>query len=124
MTDEARGVDANEAPAILFEDQKEFALSSRGLQLVLKKSASEMVQRDVDKFMKRFSEQTQGNSQAEDNGKTLRAALRADWIETLVTPTRVVRNGNDVDELPPAVVRWAAEIIDRVYNKTREVPNA
>lgn len=124
MSDEPATDVQDEAPAIDFSDQKEFSLASRGLRLVLKRSANELVQRDLDKFMARFTAQKQGNSTVEDNGKTLRAALQADWVEALVTPARVIKSGNDVDEMRPADVRWAAQMIDRVYARCREVPNA
>ncbi len=107
-----------------FEERTEFEHEPLHLKMVLRKSVNDLVQRDVDKFMRKFAEQSQGASVAEDNGKTLRAALRADWIATLSTPQKVITSGNDVDDMKLAQVRWAAEIVDMVYNKAREIPNA
>jgi hypothetical protein len=107
-----------------FGELREFAHEALQCRLVLRKCPNDLVQRDMDKFMKRFGEQPQGGSVPEDNGKTLRAAFRADWIESLTTPGGPVMTGNDVDNMKPAHVRWAAEIIDRVYTTAREIPNA
>ncbi len=107
-----------------FEERTVFEHEALKLRLVLCKCTSDMVQRDIDKFMRKFGEQSQGQSIAEDNGKTLRAALWSDWIESLVTPSGPIARGNDVDGMKPSHVRWAAEIIDKVYNKAREIPNA
>jgi hypothetical protein len=112
-------------------ERKDFYHANLGVRLVLKKSANDLVQRDMDKFMKRFTEQTQGNSVVEDNGKTVRAAMRADWVESLAVPdqenpgsAKPILSGNDVDGMKPAHVRWVAGIIDQIYNTAREVPNA
>ncbi len=107
-----------------FEERTEFEHHALRLKMVLRKCADDLVQRDIDKFMRKFSEQSQGQSVAEDNGKTLRAALWADWIDSLVTPKGPIVKGNDVDGMKPSHVRWAAEILDRVYNKARDIPNA
>lgn len=106
-----------------FGEQREFEHAGLKCRLLLRKCANDLVQRDMDKFMNRFGEQQQGNSIVEDNGKTLRAAFRAEWIESLITPGGPVMTGNDVDNMKPAHVRWAAEIIDRVYTIAREIPN-
>jgi hypothetical protein len=109
---------------VKFSDQTTFDHNGLGLRLVLRKSANDLVQRDIDKFMRKFAEQPQSLSTAVDNGLTLRAALRSDWIESLTTPAGAIATGNDVDGMKPSHVRWAAEIIDRIYNTAREIPNA
>jgi hypothetical protein len=116
-------VDGDEE-VVPFADLTEFTQEALGLRLVLRKSLNEMRQRDMDKFLKRYLEQPQGNSQYEDWGKSLRAALRADWIETFNVPGQSVLNGNEVDELRPVQVRWAGQIINRIFNLAFELPNA
>ncbi len=107
-----------------FADRRVFQHAGLGLHLEMHKCANDLVQRDMDKFMKRFAEQPQGTSVAEDNGKTVRAALRAEWIDLLSTPAGAILSGNDVDNMKPSHVRWVAGIIDQIYNTAREVPNA
>ena len=98
--------------------QKEFSLNGSGLRFVLVKSASELVQRDMDRFFAAYARFPQGNTVPEDNGKTLRAAVEAGWI---AEPQLSV---GDVDNLKPGHVRWYARCIDQVITKAREIPNA
>ena len=106
------------------KEQKEFEHAKMGVRLVLRHSAEEMVQRDVDKFMSVYQKQPQGGTIPEDNGKTLRAAFTAGWIESLTTPKGAVTSAEAVDEMKPAHVRWCAQQIDAVYVGARDIPNA
>ncbi len=95
----------------------EFTHQKLALRLVLPEAA-DLKQRDVDKFMAAFSAQKQGNSPREDNGKTLRAALKAGWVKD----SEPALKAEQVDDLSPAVVRWFAERIDRLYVEASTVP--
>jgi hypothetical protein len=103
--------------------QRNFDHASLDLHLVLRRAADDLTQNDVDKFMAAFAGQTQGNTPPEDNGKTLRAALAAGWVESFTAKGEAIVKPDQVDGMKPAHVRWAALQIDRVYNKAREVPN-
>jgi hypothetical protein len=104
--------------------QKEFEHAKLGLRLIVRASADDLVQRDMDKFMAAYQKQTQGASLPEDNGKTVRAAFTAGWIESLTTPKGAISTAADVDEMKPAQVRWVAQQIDAIYSKARDIPNA
>ena len=104
--------------------QKEFEHAKMGVRLIVRASADDLVQRDMDKFMAAYQKQSQGASVPEDNGKTLRAAFTAGWIESLTTPKGAVTVAAEVDEMKPAHVRWAAQQIDAIYSKARDIPNA
>jgi hypothetical protein len=104
--------------------QREFEHAKMGLRLIVVRSADDLVQRDMDKFMAAYQKQAQGASLPEDNGKTVRAAFTAGWIESLTTPKGPVTNADEVDGMKPAHVRWAAQQIDAIYSKARDIPNA
>ena len=127
MTDQAPTVQAS--PRLItpdvevpFRAQKYFTHPLLGMTMTMRSTVDEMVQRDMDKFLKKYNEQPQGNAPAEDDGKTLRAALRADWIESLVTPKRIISRGDDVDEMHPSEVAWAAGVLNQIFNTVRQVP--
>jgi len=98
------------------EEREHKALKTR----IVLKDAEELTQGDVDRFMAEFNAQAQGNSIPEDNGKTVRAALKAGWITEI---TEEPRTPESVDTWKPARVRWYAMQIDRVYVKARTIPN-
>lgn len=118
-------MDKAQKPVDVFTgDSRMFDHAGLGLRLVLRHSADELTQWAVDKFMDAYQSQSQGSSLSEDNGKTLRAALAAGWVEAFTTPKGDIIEAAQVDGMRPAHVRWAATQIDRVYAKAREVPNA
>lgn len=92
---------------------------SLNTRLVLK-GAEELTQGDVDRFMAAFNAQPQGNSIPEDNGKTVRAALKAGWITEI---SEEPHTAESVDGWRPSHVRWYAMQIDRMYAEARAVPN-
>jgi hypothetical protein len=114
------------------EDAQEVAIGSKrefdhvklGVRLILRHSADDLTQDEVEKFMGAYQKQPQGTSLPEDNGKTLRSALEAGWIEAFSTPKGEITQAAQVGTLKPAVVRWAATQIDLVYNEARKIPNA
>jgi len=102
---------------------KEFT-NGDATRLTLMKSADELTQRDMDAFFSAYGRYPQGNTVSEDNGKVLRAAFDARWIAELITPRGVVKAAPEVNDMQPWAVRWAAQQIDQVINKAREIPNA
>lgn len=52
-----------------------------------------------------------------NRGNIVKAAMRSGWITSDYTP-------EGVDELPPWVVKWMAEEIAGLYNRTQAIPNA
>ncbi len=103
---------------------REFAIDGTGTRLVLRKGADELTQRDVDKFFEAYRSYPQGNTVTEDNGKTVRAAFDAKWIEEFTTPKKQLATASDVNDTHPSYIRWAAMQIDQVIGKAREIPNA
>lgn len=102
---------------------REFTLDSMGARLILSKGADDLEQKDFDLFYKFYGGYAQGNYRTEDEGKTLRAALEARWIESLTFPDGEVKTIQDVNRLhPQRKVRWAAMQIDAVIAKAREIP--
>jgi hypothetical protein len=104
--------------------KREFEHAKLGTRLVLRHSAEDLAQDEMERFMAVYQKQPQGASLPEDNGKTLRAALEAGWVESFTTPKGEITQAAQVGGLKPAVVRWAAMQIDLVYSKAREIPNA
>jgi hypothetical protein len=104
--------------------QREFEHAKLGVRLIVRAAADDLLQRDVDKFMAAYQKQPQGTTPPEDNGKTVRAAFQAGWIETVSTPKGPITDAAQVDEMKPAHVRWVAQRIDAIYNQAREIPNA
>jgi hypothetical protein len=104
--------------------KREFNHAKLGLRLILRHSADDLVQDEMERFMALYQKQPQGASLPEDNGKTLRAALDAGWVESFATPKGEITQAAQVGTLKPSVVRWAAMQIDLVYSKAREIPNA
>ncbi len=101
---------------------REFDLDGVGLKLVLAKGADDLTQRDVDAFFEAYRKYPQGNTVTEDNGKTVRAAFDAKWILEFMTPKRALSFAADVNETHPSYVRWAAQQIDAVIARAREIP--
>ena len=101
---------------------REFHLDGTGVSLKLRKGADDLTQRDVDLFFAAYRVYPQGNTVSEDNGKTVRAAFAAKWIEEFITPARALTTPGDVDETHPSYIRWAAAQIDTVIAKAREIP--
>lgn len=93
-------------------------------RLMLTKSADDLTQRDMDAFFAAYARYPQGNTIAEDNGKVVRAAFDARWISELTTPRGQVKTSFEVNDMQPWAVRWAAQQIDALIGKAREVPNA
>jgi hypothetical protein len=87
------------------------------LKLKLKFNADELRQGDLEAFMAAYASfKHLGTTLPEDNGKTLRAAIKAGWIEE---PKMAL---DDVAAMRPVTVRWYAEQIDSVYTKARTIP--
>ncbi len=101
---------------------REFQLDGAGVSLKLRKGADDLTQRDLDNFFAAYRLYPQGNVIAEDNGKTVRAAFDAKWIEEFITPQRTLTVAGDVNDTRPGYIRWAAAQIDFVIAKAREIP--
>lgn len=101
---------------------REFNLNGSGVSLKLRKGADDLTQRDIDQFFSAYRLYSQGNTVAEDNGKTVRAAFDAKWIEEFRTPGRELTVSGDVNDTHPGYIRWAASHIDSVIAKAREIP--
>ena len=101
---------------------REFSLDGAGLSLKLKHGSDDLTQRDVDQFFAAYRGYPQGNTISEDNGKTVRAAFDAKWIEEFITPQRTLTTAGDVNDSHPSYVRWAAQQIDGVIARAREIP--
>lgn len=87
-----------------------------GLTLVLRFAVDELRQRDVERFMAAFNRTRSGDSTPEYNGRVLRAALEAGWVEQpTLTPQAV-------DDLLPSHVAWFAKQIDALYQQASEIP--
>ncbi len=105
-------------------NQREFS-DAPGMRLILTKSADDITQRDVDAYMAAYSRYPQGSTVAEDNGKVVRAAFDARWISELTTPDGQVKSSLEVNDIHPLwKVRWAAQHIDEMIGKAREIPKA
>lgn len=103
------------------EDGREFALN--GSRLLLYKGAEELTQGDFDRFFAAYQRYPQGDLKVEDEGKKLRAAFEAKWVESLSFPDGPVQSAGEVSAIKPQWrVRWAANCIDSVILAAREVP--
>ncbi len=74
-----------------------------------------LTQRDLERFMAAYRARPEGNSVSEDAGKTLRAAIAAEWV---IAPAMSV---DMVDGMKPAQVRWMAQAIDRLYTEATTI---
>ena len=88
-----------------------------GLRLVLPE-AETLRQRDVEKYMAAFRDTKLGDSLPEYHGRTLRAALKAGWVQEIEPNIGEA----DVADLHPAKVKWFAEKIDRLYTEATTIP--
>lgn len=104
-------------------NQREFT-NGDTTRLVLTKSADDLTQRDMDAFFAAYARYPQGNTISEDNGKVVRAAFDARWISELTGPRGQVKDSFAVNDMAPWAVRWAAQQIDALIGKAREIPNA
>lgn len=103
--------------------EREFMLN--GSRLVLYKTAEELTQGDFDRFFAAFQLYPQGELKVEDEGKKLRAAFDAKWIEALVFPDGPIQSAGEVSGIHPQWrVRWAAGVIDAVLIQARTIPKA
>ena len=96
--------------------QREFNHESLGLALALKKSADDLTQGDVDKFLMAYQRLT-----GTDDSKTLRAAFEAGWIERFGNHAAEY-SADQVLDLKRRVAKWAAQQINAVYSAAEEVP--
>lgn len=90
------------------------------------KTAEELTQGDFDRFFEAFNEIMQtikGATESDENSRTLRAALKAGWVERIKTPEGEVRTPEQVDGLRRTIARWAALQIDAEFQKANTVPN-
>lgn len=101
---------------------REFQLDGSGISLKLRKAADDLTQRDMDMFFAAYRVYPQGATVSEDNGKTVRAAFDARWIEEFITPQKTLTTAGDVNDTHPSYIRWAAQNIDAVIAKSREIP--
>jgi hypothetical protein len=60
---------------------------------------------------------------SEDNGSVVRTAFDARWISELTYPKGQIKSALEVNDAQPWIVRWAAQQIDLVIGKAREIPN-
>ncbi len=101
---------------------REFSLNGSGISLKLRKGADDLTQRDIDQWFAAYRLYVQGNTLAEDDGKTVRASFDAKWIEEFKTPGRELTTAGDVNDTHPGYIRWAASQINAVIAKAREIP--
>ena len=90
------------------EEQKEFE-HPKFDTLVLNKSAWELEQDDVERWMRAYAASNKGGTRPETDAKTVQAAIEAGWIESPVLDPAMV------GKLKPAQVRFYANCIDTVY---------
>lgn len=104
------------------DDGREFTLN--GMRLALYKNAEELTQGDFDRFFAAYQRYPSGDMKIEDEGKKLRAAFDAKWIESLTLPEPVQSSGEVSAIHPQWRVRWLASCIDGVILQAREIPKA
>lgn len=105
------------------DDGREFTLN--GSRLLLYKDAESLTQGDFDRFFAAYQRYPSGDMKIEDEGKKLRAAFEAKWIESLTFPDGPVQSAGEVSAIHPQWrVRWAASCIDGVILAAREIPKA
>ncbi len=105
------------------DDGREFTLN--GARLLLYKNSEELTQGDFDRFFALFQRYPQGDLKIEDEGKKLRAAFDAKWIESLTFNGEAIQSAGEVSAIHPQWrVRWAAACIDGVIVQAREIPKA
>jgi hypothetical protein len=99
----------------------------KGLQASIRlKTAEELTQGDFDRFFVAFGEFQQtikGLNDSDENSRTLRAALKAGWVEWIRTPAGETRTADQVDDLRRTIARWAARLVDAEFQKANTVPN-
>lgn len=86
--------------------------------LVLKYSVQTLRQRDVEKFIGILAKSKLGDAAAHFNGKVVRAAVEAGWIEA---PTFTA---DAVGDMEPWRVAQYARQIDSLYRESMAVPKA
>jgi len=73
----------------------------------------EITQRQLEEYFVAYREQRpEKGSATEDRGAVVRAAAKTGWL----------KGDWDVDNLPPAQVRWLAAIIDDAYAQATAIP--
>lgn len=98
--------------------QREFNHASLGLTLVLKNSADDLTQGDVDRFLMAYQRLT-----GTDDSKTLRAAFEAGWIEKFSNHESSY-SADHVLSMKRRVAKWGAQQVNAVYIAAEEVPKA
>jgi len=83
-----------------------------GMVLVLP-DVEELLQRDVDAYMREFRKQPDTNDYA---GRVVRAAAAGGWIREPVMTADIV------DGMRPAIVHWMAQHVDKLYTDAITVP--
>lgn len=84
----------------------------------IKAVVKRLTQRDLERFGEAISSEPPATSASQRRGANVRAAIKAEWFETL-EPAMTV---DQVGDQEPAVVKFLGDWIDMVYAEVTNIP--